>query len=298
MSDNKDGNPKAVDNAVFGSTDSFFDSLEDDVNSMVSGDAETEPKATPEMDPSTINQQQQDTVSQSTEDNQNIDWKKRYGDSSREAQKMKAELEGLKPYVPVLDAMKKDSGLVEHVRNYFHEGGAVPQNVKEHLKLDEDFEFDADDMVNDADSDSRKVFNSMVDNVVKARTNQMMSQKEEEVQAQSARNHIKNEALAFKDKHNMDGDEFRAFLDTAKKKFTEQGRLSFEDMYLLINRASVNQNVANAAKEDMLTQMKNVRDIPTSQGGTNNAGDTKASPEDGVFDALLDVDGNLDNMFG
>ena len=48
----------------------------------------------------------------------------------------------------------------------------------------------------------------------------------------------------------------------------------------------------------MLAQMKNVRDIPTSQGGTNNAGDTQASPDDSVFDTLVDVDGNLDNMFG
>ena len=69
-------------------------------------------------------------------------------------------------------------------------------------------------------------------------------------------------------------------------------------MYLLMNRNSVNQNVANATKEDMLAQMQNVRDIPTSQGGTNNAGDTQASPDDSVFDTLVDVDGNLDNMFG
>ena len=48
----------------------------------------------------------------------------------------------------------------------------------------------------------------------------------------------------------------------------------------------------------MLAQMKNVRDIPTSQGGTNNAGDSKPSADDSVFDALRDVDGNLDNMFG
>ena len=296
MSDNIDGNPKTVDDAVFGSADSFFDSLEDDVNGIVADDANPETAATPGMDPAPTQEQQQ--VSQPAEEQHNVDWKKRYGDSSREAQKMKAELEQLKPYVPVLDAMKKDNGLVEHVRNYFHDGGSVPQNVKEQLKLDEDFEFDADDMVNNADSDSRKVFNSMVDNIVQTRTNQMISQQEKEAQAQNAREHIKQEALAFKEKHNMDGEEFRVFLDTAKKKFTEQGRLSFEDMYLLVNRASVKQNVANAAKEDMLTQMKNVRDIPTSQGGTNNAGDAKASPDDGVFDALLDVDGNLDNMFG
>jgi len=297
MSDNTNGNPKAVDDAVFGSADSFFDSLEDDVNGIIHDDVD-ETKATPEMDPNVNNQPQETQVSNTSTENQDIDWKKRYSDSSREAQKMQAELNELKPYVPVLDAMKKDSRLVDHVRGYFQEGNDVPQNIKEQLKLQEDFEFDTDEMVNNPNSDSRKVFNSMVDNIVQTRANQILSQQEHQSREAKNKEAIKNEALAFKEKHNMDSDEFKVFLDTAKSKFSKQGRLSFDDMYLLVNRDSVKQNVANAAKEDMLTQMKNVRNIPTSQGGTNNAGNTKASPDDGVFDVLLDVDGNLDNMFG
>ena len=158
MSDNIDGNPKAVDDAVFGSADSFFDSLEDDVNGIIHDDV-NEAKVTPEMDPNANNQSQETQVSNSSTENQDIDWKKRYSDSSREAQKMQAELNELKPYVPVLDAMKKDSRLVDHVRGYFQKGGDVPTNVKEQLKLDEDFEFDTDEMVNNPNSDSRKVFN-------------------------------------------------------------------------------------------------------------------------------------------
>lgn len=297
MSDNIDGNPKAVDDAVFGSADSFFDSLEDDVNGIIHDDV-NEAKVTPEMDPNANNQSQETQVSNSSTENQDIDWKKRYSDSSREAQKMQAELNELKPYVPVLDAMKKDSRLVDHVRGYFQKGGDVPTNVKEQLKLDEDFEFDTDEMVNNPNSDSRKVFNSMVDNIVQTRASQIIQQQETQSKEAQSKEMIKREALAFKERHKMDADEFTAFLDTAKQKFANKGRLSFDDMYLLINRASVNQNVANATKEDMLTQMKNVRDIPTSQGGTNNAGNPNASPDDGVFDALIDVDGNLDNMFG
>ena len=47
----------------------------------------------------------------------------------------------------------------------------------------------------------------------------------------------------------------------------------------------------------MLAQMKNVRNIPTSQGNANSASENK-SPDDDIFDALNSVDGNLDNMFG
>ena len=65
----------------------------------------------------------------------------------------------------------------------------------------------------------------------------------------------------------------------------------------IINRGQVNQNVANATKKDMLNQMKNVRDIPVSQSSSNNAGGP-ANPTDGVFDTLLNSDGNIEELFG
>ena len=294
MSEQINGNPNED---MFGSVDSFFDNLEDDVNSIISEGDKVEEQATPTTDP-VIETQSQESVSQPSEENHNIDWKKRYSDSTREAQRMQAELNELKPYVPVLDAMKKDSGLVEHVRGYFHDGGNVPKNIKEQLKLGEDFMFDTDDMMNSPDSDSRKVFDSMVDNIVQKRASQILNNERQASAQAQWKEGVKKEALEFQSRHNMDNDEFKAFIDTAQKKFNNQGRLTFEDMYLLINRNSVNANVANATKEDMLAQMKNVRDIPTSQGGTNNAGDSKPSADDSVFDALRDVDGNLDNMFG
>lgn len=71
--------------------------------------------------------------------------------------------------------MKQDSGLVSHVKQYFEKGGAVSQNMKEQLKLDEDFEFDPDEMVSNPDSDSRKVFNSMVNNIVNKKADELIN---------------------------------------------------------------------------------------------------------------------------
>jgi len=295
MSDNKDGNPEAVNDAVFGSTDSFFDSLEDDVNGMVTGDAETETKATPEMDSTIKSQSQQEQVSQPQQDN--VDWKKRYGDSSREAQRMKAELNDLKPFVPVLDAMKQDSGLVEHVRGYFQEGGNVPKNVKEQLKLDEDFQFDADEMVSNPESDSRKVFDTMVNGIVNKKADEIVQKQQQEDMQHARKERTRQMAHDFMKRSGMNEDQFADFVIAARERFNSQP-LSFDDMYMLMNQQNVNKNVANATKEDMLSQMKNVRNMPTSQSGSNNAGDGKANPNDSIFDSLLDVDGNLDNMFG
>ena len=137
--ENVQGNPEAVDNAVLGSEgDDFFSALEDSVNSMVQDNEKPEAKteATPDNQGSN-NVAAEAEVSQDS-DLDNI--KKRYSDSSREAQSLRAQLNESKPFIPVLDAMKKDSGLVDHVRGYFQEGGAVPKNVKEQLNLGEDFE--------------------------------------------------------------------------------------------------------------------------------------------------------------
>ena len=82
----------------------------------------------------------------------------------------------------------------------------------------------------------------------------------------------------------------------AEQKLNTTG-MTFDDIYLIMNKNKVNQNVANATKNDMLNQMKNVRDIPASQSGANSKA-VSNKPEDGVFDVLKNLDGGLDDMFG
>ena len=136
----------------------------------------------------------------------------------------------------------------------------------------------------------------MVDGVVKERTSEMINRENAVRQQQTQKEVIKKQAEEFRVRNNLSVDQMRNFLNNAEQRF-KGGALSFDDMYALLNRDNVNQNVAKATKEDMLTQMKNVREIPTSQGNANNAGE-KNSHNDDIFDALSSVDGNLDNMFG
>ena len=297
--DNTQGNPEAVpaqeaaEQRVYGSDgDDFFDALEQDVNSMVQDETPVTEAEAPPVNQGSNNVTAEAEVSQDS-DLDNI--KKRYSDSSREAQSLRAQLNELKPFIPVLDAMKKDSGLIQHVRNYFEDGGAVPGNVKEQLNLDEDFEFDTDEMVKNPDSKSRQVFNTMVDGIVQKRANQILEN--EQVKAQQVNNRIelKYKAEEFRERHGMTQDEFMSFVQNANEKFSKEG-LSFDDMYLLTNKGQVNQNVANATKKDMLNQMKNVRDIPVSQGSKNNAG-APNNPTDSVFETLLSSDGNIEELF-
>jgi len=250
-----------------------------------------ETKATSTQSPKVNEQQTQ--VSQSSQDLNIL--KKRYSDSSREAQKLRAQLNELKPFVPVLDAMKNDNGLIEHVRDYFDSGGNTPKNIKEQLKLSEDFVFDTDEMINKPDSDSAKVFNSMVDNIVKQRTNQVMAEQDRVNSEEEAKDYLRQQAQDFQHRHNMTNDEFNKFISTAQSRFEQKG-MTFDDMYAIMNQGVVNQNVANSTKESMLNQMRNVRDIPVSQSSANSQPEKK-SDNDNVFDAIAGLDNGLDSMF-
>jgi len=48
----------------------------------------------------------------------------------------------------------------------------------------------------------------------------------------------------------------------------------------------------------MLNQMKNVRNIPTSASDSNNQGNSQVDPNDKLFDGMLGLDNDVDNLFG
>ena len=271
------------------SSSDFFEQVENAVNGGIQ-----DPRNTTEVTPPISSGSEQVTHATPSEGSNNrVDWEKRYKDSQREAQKMYDELKNLKPFVPVLDAMKKDSGLVQHVKSYFAGGGAPAKNIQERLGLPEDFQYDQAEALEDPDSDSAKVFNAHIDSVVQGRVNQVLTaekQRANQTQKQIAR---RNEEAAFKSKYNMSEDQFQDMVGKAK-----QHVLSLEDIHYLINRDQANQNVANATKQSMIDQMQNVRNIPASASGANSQGDSRPSFEDEVFDTLLGSDGNIDNLFG
>ncbi len=276
-----------------GSSEDFFSALENQVNGAISDSNFVSEETSQPADPNIVQNETQ-TVSDNSAELEQA--KKRYSDSSREAQKMKAQLDELKPFIPVLDAMKQDSGLVDHMKTYLQNGGNVPTNVKDELKLGEDFEFDTDDMVNRPESDSAKVFQTMVDKVVNKRANEILQQEEQKAQQVKQNIDYQNKAKQFMEERGMNEDEFLGFVEQAKEKMSN--RLSLEDMYHLVNRDEVNAKVATNTKEDMLKQMKGVRNMPTSQASVNNAGESKKSTDDKMFEALIDFDSGVDNMFG
>ena len=308
MTENTQGNPdtevatddnpstNAAEEAVFGSSDNFFGELESQVNGAIADTDFTPTEATPPNNagPEQVTQQESQEGSIKVDwDSEDNPYKKRYSDSSREAVRLQDDIKDLKPFVPVLEAMKNDSGLVEHVRDYLVGGGRPTKSVKEQLKLDEDFVFDSNDAVSNPDSDSAKVFNAQVDQIVQSRVGQVLQREKTQAAKLQQQAHLKQQESDFKKTNKMTDEQYNSMVEKAKSHV-----LTLDDIHYLLNRDKVKDNVARSTKADMASQMKNVRNIPTSASGANSQGNNQANPEDSLFDTLLGSDGELDNLFG
>ena len=297
------GNPKAeealmtgnskVEDQVFGSSNNFFEALEEGVNGMITDDGNST-----EATQQAIGTEQatlKETVGSDNVDEWDDDsnpYKKRYTDSSREAVKLRERYKEVEPFVPVLEAMKNDSGLVEHVRDYLVNGGNTPRNIQEELGLEEDFMFDANEAMTEPESDSAKVLNAQVDKVVQSRVGQMVKHERHQQQKANAAKIQSEMEEDFRKKKGMTTEEFEEFKGRAQKHV-----LTLDDVDYLLNRDQANANVVKSTKDDMLNQMKNVRNIPATASGANSQA-KEVTPDNALFDGLLGLDGELDNLFG
>jgi len=210
---------------------------------------------------------------------------KRYSDSSREAKRLNGKLNELEPYMPILDAMREDPNLIQHVRNYFEGGGQAPESMAQNMDLPEDFQFDTDDAFTDPQSDSAKLFGATVDGIVQRRlSNELGKQKTE--------NQRLARETAFRQKSDMTDEEWSTFVDFAKNK-----SLELDDIYYLMKRKERESNIADNARQQVASQMKKVQEQPRSLATAGSA-TVETSKDDQVFETLLGIDHELDNAFG
>ena len=270
-----------------GSSDDFFDAMDRSVNGAIRDEDQHKQENPMDGGPT------METRNTSEGSNSNmVDWEKRYRDSSREATRIAGQLNQLKPFVPLLKAMKQDSGLVDTVKDYLTNGGKPAKSIKERLNLSEDFIFDQEEAFSNPDSDSAKLLNSHVDGLVSSRVNKMLSVEKKAAQDNQMKNMKMKEAEEFKQKHNMSNQDFQRMVEKAKTR-----RMTLDDVHYLMNRDQANKNVANSTKSDMMNQMKNVRNIPTTASGVNSPRAEK-SGDDQIFDDLIDAGGGMEDLFG
>jgi len=278
----------AVEDSVFGSAEGFFDNLDREVNGAIRDDEEPQENQQATEEPKQENPLFTDIEEAPKKDD--TDWKKRYSDSSREAQKMKEELDNLDRFKPYIEALQNDEGLVNTIRDYV-QNGQKPKELKEELSLPEDFVFDIDEAVSNPNSDSSKVFSTMIDRAVSSRVDSRLSAEKQATQQSMQKVERDKQAEAFKKKSGISDTDFKDMMDWANKH-----QIGFEDIYLLKNKDLYMSNVANSTKDDMLKQMKAVRSIPTTASNTNSQAKS-VDANDQVFDTILGLDNQVDNLF-
>jgi len=271
------------------SSDGFFEALDTQVNGGILDAPPSQEQTTSQTLEDAGNQflqeqQQKESPVEGQADIENL--QKRYSDSSREAQRLNGKLSELQPYMPILDAMKEDPNLISHVRNYFQGGGQAPVSMKEQLNLNEDFVFDPDEAMSNADSDSAKVLGATIDGVVQKRLNDALStQKNENIRL--------TKESEFRSKYNLSEDQWKTFVSFAKNK-----TLQLDDIYYLMNKGQREQNIAQSANQEVTNQMKKVQQRPQSLASKGSASEPQKSPDDSVFEEILGIDTTLESVLG
>ena len=272
------------------SSDDFFSIIENQVNGAIYDTAEESKEDGPNKETQSNEGTQVGANTWESEDNP---YKKRYGDSTKEAQKLVGQLQELKPFVPILEAMKKDNNLVEYVKDYLVKGGAPAPTIKESLGVEENFEFDGTKAITDPESDSAKVLNAHVDELVKRRIKTMIEGQMKNVKMNNMAEDKRVAEAEFKQKHSMTDEEFAGMVEKAKSH-----QMSLDDIYYLVNKEKIDANIADNARADVMKQMQNVKNIPKTIGSVNSLGKTSKSDDDKIFDSILGSEQNLDSLFG
>jgi len=258
------------------SSDDFFAALDSEVNQGILDDD------------SSLNLSSNEGVVREVQQKEDVETlKKRYADSSTEGKRLNTRLKELEPYLPILDEMRKDPNLINHVRDYFKGGGQTPESITQKLQLDEDFIFDPDEAVSKPNSDSAKVLNSTIDGVVQSRLNENVQKQKEEAKVHS-------EIDDFRTKHDMTMDQWDEF-----KAYADARPLSLEDILYLKNREDGEEvpTRSSGVMERASQHTKNAQSKPRSLASVGSTVST-ASEEDEVFDAIMGIDKQLESAFG
>ena len=272
----------------------FFDAIDNEVNGQI---IDNDPEVTQDNSSSTEQVTYEKAVDGSNRSGEQsrdgTDWQKRYTDSSREAVKWRDKFQQVEKFIPVLQAMKQDSGLVEHVRDYLVKGGQPAKSIQEKLELGEDFIFDQHEAMTNPESDSAKLMNAHVDGLVQQRVGQMAQTEKAKIKQFQKAKTMQDQEATFREKNKMSESQYAAFKEAAKKHV-----MTLDDIHYLLNRDKVANNVADSTKRDMVNQMQNVRNMPTSASGFNSQGSSNDNPDRDVFNAILGFESSTDNLFG
>jgi hypothetical protein len=268
----------SIDNMV-----DFFNQLDRSVTNDVQGALQEDNQATQNNGPE---------IEQSTNKNDlgdGHDYKKRYGDSTRQNQVLMDRLQQYERYLPFIDAMNTDKQFAEMVKNYSEsdKSKAVSyDDILNNLGLGEEFEFDAEEAVANEKSASGKVFRALIDIVASKRANES-----ENAVLKTVKDYLDIER--FKTENNISNDQFNEIAS-----YAENLKLTWDKVLKLMeleNGTKTKTNKANVNVQNKISgdesrrQRKIAADIPNSLSGTNSSNSSITSDQK-LFNAILNLD--------
>ena len=284
---------EVMDTMVEDSNADFFDALETQVNGAIQDapaeQAVQEPvseQVTPQVDSSS-----REVPQNSNWEDESNPYKVRYSDSTREAQRMKAENDKLKPYESLIGVLEQDAELVDIVRGYLDKG--TKPDIKQSLDLGDDFVFDMDEAISDPDSKSAQVFNTIVDKRADQKAGDRIAVERQKAQQAAQKRNMQSQTKQFVDANKMNKDEFSEL-----SKWAQTHQLSWDDINFLKNRDKANAKIASNSKQQVLDQMKNVQSMPATASAAGGENPGERDHNDSIFDLIQKADNNLDNVFG
>lgn len=267
MSDNNDNDSGNDDNKSDAQNEDdfsdFFDTLDRQVNRAVYDDgpiSDNNDDAPQEgrEDNSSDTDLPPKTVEGDDADKELDNLRKRYESSSEEAKRLAEERKVYEDFIPMLNAMRQDPGLVDHVKQYLL-GNAPKQSIKDQLGLDEEFMFDFDEAISDPGSDSGKLFNHYVNAAVDRKIGQYQQVNERE-------RSFNEQRRAFQEQHKLSPDEMEELESWAKTH-----TLTWEDIYDLKNRGTREKEIARRAIKEREDQLRKMRNTPRSLASTGDS---------------------------
>jgi hypothetical protein len=124
-----------------------------------------------------------------------------------------------------------------------------------------------------------------IDGIVQRRLNGAL-------QGQRAENSKLAKETSFRQKHELNDDEWEDFVEYAKSK-----SLELDDIYYLKNRQNRDGQIADTTRKEMQDKMRDVQQQPGSLA-TAGGSQVESSPDDAIFNSILGTDQKLDNLFG
>ena len=273
-------------------TDDFFADLDKSVNAGILSDTAEETTKDPTLVAKSGSSDSNKSESKTVEELQkeiNI-LSKRYEGSSSEGKKLNKLVTDVKPFLPLLDAMRKDPNLTQHIEGYF-EGGGQAKTIQQRLGLPEEFVYDSDEAMTDPTSDSAKLLKATINEAVRGELSTGLKAQREQDKRQKLVEKRKEEEQAFKDEHpDENWDEMEEFMN--------EHVLSLEDIKLIKDRDSRDSTISDSVRKAQMDKMKKTQNVPSSLASTaSSAGDSKSPGERlvGLLNSLDSVDSVFNN---